>query len=797
MHTLPMPPAEATPIGDSCFSMLVVEGRTVYFSNLEPFDSHDVSDRRAMLLRIARFAEHGVRRRDLEAAFGVNRSTVQRAVNRLRRAGEADFFVRPRGRGRSAIDAETAQEAERLLASGLSGRAVARQLGIRPSTFSLNRRAGVIGGGSSGAGTAQPEMAAEASQGSAVAEPVVAEPGADPEEPDAVEEATAVEPAPAVDRSARDARDREAPLGRAARDTSGRILASTGYLTEMRPQFPEPLLAVVGAGVLAGLPMLLKEGLLGRAREFLSLPKGYYGLTTLLLLLAFLVLARVRNPEALRHQAPGEWGAILGFDRCPEVKTLRGKLRILGRDVARVRDWQDSLAEGWLADEPEVCATLSVDGHVKVYSGNGRLPKHFVSRQKLCLPASTSYWINALGGKPVLCLNKPLDPSMTHALEEDILPALERLGVVTPDAPDLTLPDADEPALTLVFDREGWSPALFRRLAQRGVAVITWHKNFKGEDWPEAAFHTVTVPIHGPGTTRTAEVRLAEERVKLNNGPEVRQIRRLLPNGRQVPLVTTDFRMPLAQAAGALFSRWSQENFFKYMRDEFNLDALTLHGLAQQDPETLVVNPLWRAADRLVRNLRQKLGTLRNRIADLRKGTPSRDALKAAQNLQAESDALDAEYEAQKLRRKEITSHITVAELDPSQALDALPEGEKLFLDLIRMIAYRAETRMMSAVAQAQGKNQRPRRHLRALFQADADILPEPGNGILRVRILGTASNAGDNAIAGLLEELNQTRTVYPGTNLRMVYELPKKPDRSGHGGCNFVSHERGRGQEF
>ena len=100
-----------------------------------------------------------------------------------------------------------------------------------------------------------------------------------------------------------------------------------------------------------------------------------------------------------------------------------------------------------------------MDGHVKVYSGRkGRLPKHFVARQKLCLPASTSYWINALGGRPFLCLNKALDPTLTHALEADILPALERLGVLGPEAPDLTAPEAGEPALTLVFDREGLEP---------------------------------------------------------------------------------------------------------------------------------------------------------------------------------------------------------------------------------------------------------------------------------------------------------------------------------------------------
>ena len=127
--------------------------------------------------------------------------------------------------------------------------------------------------------------------------------------------------------------------------------------------------------------------------------------------------------------------------------------------------------------------------------------------------------------------------------------------------------------------------------------------------------------------------------------------------------------------------------------------------------------------------------------------------------------------------------HITVAELDEHQALDALPEGEKLLLDIIRMIAYRAETRMMPAVALAQGKTHRPRRHLRALFQSDADIIPEPANGIQRIRILGTASDAGDNAIAGLLQELNHTQTIFPGTSLRMVYELPGNtadPDLSG-----------------
>ena len=766
MRTLPLHPPEAVRIGASCFSFAAADGQTVYFSNLEPFDCHDEGDRPAMLLRIARFARHGVPPRDLQAAFGVGRTTVHRAVVKLREAGEASFHQPRRGRGVSVIAGATKEQAERLLASGMNGAAVARELKIATATVYYNINKGFIGAGVAGERPPPAPAAAGTDDATIV-------PEADMASPDGL-----------LGRSERDRRDRAAPMGRGARDSAGRVAASTGGMTEAPPRFDEPLSAVAGGGVLAALPALLAEGLLAHAGRFLSLPKGYYGLTSVLLMLAFLCLARVRNPEALRHEAPGERGAVLGLDRCPEAKTLRRKIRALAADVQRVRDWQGALAQAWLTDQPDIDATLSVDGHVKVYTGRkGRLPKHFVSRQKLCLPAATSYWVNALGGRPLLCVHKDLDPRMTRALEHDILPALAALGRPGPEAPDLTVARDAAPALTLVFDREGWSPALFARLARRGIAVITWHKGFRGEDWPEPAFRTVEVPIHGPGATRTSRVRLAEQRIRLGKGPEVRQIRRLLDSGRQVPLVTTDFRIPMEKAAGALFSRWAQENFFKTMREEFNLDALAVHGLAELDPEARIVNPARRALERRINRVRARLGTLRNRIADRRRDTSADAAAKAARRLQADGEALEAEYEALKLRRTEIPRHITVADLEEHEKLDALPAGEKLLLDCIRMIAYRAETRMMAAVAVAQGQKQRPRRPLSALFQADADIIPEPDAGILRVRILGTASNAGDAAFRGLLEELNQTRTTFPGTTLRMVYELPADGAQPGETG--------------
>ena len=651
-------------------------------------------------MRIGRLAAiSAVSPQDLADAFGISRSTVQRARRRFLNDGDEAFLKPRRGpAGPSVFTPALARKATALLEAGQSGAAVARVLGVSVASVHKWRRRGLIG---------------KAASEREPASPAVDTPSRRPDDadrPDASDVRRLTEPAQShspgpidpgtqTDRSARDRRDRQAPMGRATCDVLGRVLASCGQAGPVGPQFAAAARGVRSGGVLTALPALLKEGLLAETGVLPALPKGYYGLPTIMLFLAFMALARVRNPESLRYRPPGEWGAILGLDRCPEVKTLRRKTALIANDEAGAQAWQRALAGRWQDDEPDLWATLAVDGHVKVYAGRkGRLPKHFVARQKLCLPASTSYWINALGGKPLLCLHKKLDPTMVAAIEADVVPALQDLGIVNAQAPDLTAKAPGHPALTLVFDREGWSPELFRRLAKRGIACLTWHKNFRGEDWPVEDFSVTTVPIHGPATNTAVTVRLAEKSVTLPNGFTVRQIRRLLDNGRQVPFVTTDPHKPMVEAASAMFSRWAQENFFKYMRDEFNLDALPTHELEPLDPDTRVVNPIWRALDKASRNLRRQRARLRNRLADAAMKN------KPTQALESEIGNLESALESARANRNNTPTHCRAGDLDEDQQLDALPSRQRLFLDTIRMIAYRAETSMMLPVMHAQGK---------------------------------------------------------------------------------------------
>ena len=79
----------------------------------------------------------------------------------------------------------------------------------------------------------------------------------------------------------------------------------------------------------------------------------------------------------------------------------------------------------------------------------------------------------------------------------------------------------------------------------------------------------------------------------------LRQITRLDPTtGHQTQILTTRDDEDPAILAHLMFSRWREENFFRYMRAHFGLDALDSHATTTEDPERLVANPIRRAADK-------------------------------------------------------------------------------------------------------------------------------------------------------------------------------------------------------
>jgi hypothetical protein len=154
--------------------------------------------------------------------------------------------------------------------------------------------------------------------------------------------------------------------------------------------------------------------------------------------MTFTALARLKSVEALRYAAPGEWGKILGLDRIPEVRTLREKIHLLA-DQKKEQEWSAKLCKEWMENNPESAGILYIDGHVRVYHGEQtKLPRHHVSREKLCLRATTDYWINAMDGQPFFKINKAIDPGLIKTLKEEIVPSLKETVPNQPSEEELT-----------------------------------------------------------------------------------------------------------------------------------------------------------------------------------------------------------------------------------------------------------------------------------------------------------------------------------------------------------------------
>ena len=47
-----------------------------------------------------------------------------------------------------------------------------------------------------------------------------------------------------------------------------------------------------------------------------------------------------------------------------------------------------------------------------------------MARQRLCLRATTDYWINAMDGQPFFYVNKEADPGLLTTLRQDLVPSV-------------------------------------------------------------------------------------------------------------------------------------------------------------------------------------------------------------------------------------------------------------------------------------------------------------------------------------------------------------------------------------
>ena len=96
----------------------------------------------------------------------------------------------------------------------------------------------------------------------------------------------------------------------------------------------------------------------------------------------------------------------------------------------------------------------------------------------------------------------------------------------------------------------------------------------------------------------------------------------------------------------------------------------------------------------------------------------------------------------------------------------------KHFVDTLKLIAYRAETALVSTAREVLARDDDGRALVRELMRTPADLLPDLAAKTLTVQLHPLPSRLQDVAARHLAAELTATETVFPGTDLRLIYTL-------------------------
>ncbi|MDP4013244.1 MAG: hypothetical protein U0990_07060 [Candidatus Nanopelagicales bacterium] len=558
--------------------------------------------------------------------------------------------------------------------------------------------------------------------------------------------------------------------------TAERAAARFGYLAEA------PVVITEGAqlplaGLLLALPALQATGLLEVAAEVYGhLRKGFYGLRATLLMGVFMALLREPRAEGATRLRPADLGRLLGLDRAPEVKTLRRKLTELAGH-GRGAGLQAGLGAHHVTTRPEAVGFLYLDGHVRVYTGTRELPKTHIARMRIAGPATEETWVCDSEGDPVMVITAAPSQSLAAELRRS-LPGLRAL--IGPDR-----------RCTVVFDRGGYSPTVFTEIITAGFDVLTY---FKGT-WARcdgAAFNTMGHTA-ADGTVHSYE--LAERPIVLPvpgqraaDGRDLtpastltlRLIVRRGPDGHQTPILTNRTDLNAPEIAYRMSARWRQENYFKYAREHFALDALDSYADQPDDPERLVPNPAKARAKDQVGAARKALTTAQADLAD----TIDKTLTRARRPANSGTITLDptvcealtaarADLAAAKQASRDTASHLPLSAVRPGSRL--LETERKLLTHAIRMSAYNSESALARLLRPHYSRGQdETRALLREAFTLPGDI--QIIGSTLHVRLDPASAPRRSNALAALCTELTQTQTRYPDTNLTLAYSVKGHP---------------------
>jgi hypothetical protein len=288
------------------------------------------------------------------------------------------------------------------------------------------------------------------------------------------------------------------------------------------------------------------------------------------------------------------------------------------------------------------------DPHTKHYTGQENVLKGWCAALRWADKAMHSDFIHTVAGEPLY-----------FETTDNFADLRERfLGVVHRCREVLQWPA--ERVLSFVVDRGIFGHEVFEQvLADAALHLITWEKGYQAQAWPPPGGITGTMVLER-ARNRAEDIRAYRLEYWDRPWPKDQRLRQLVvqatnPAGRviQISILSDDQAATAVTLIRLMFSRWVQENDFKYLDKHFGINQITSYGVTGYD------------------ELRQEVADRQVRSAEVKALREQRYQLRAKQSrlllLQAQGEHLERQ------RQQRIV------------ALEEQPEGNEVGKELGRL----------------------------------------------------------------------------------------------------------------
>jgi hypothetical protein len=387
-----------------------------------------------------------------------------------------------------------------------------------------------------------------------------------------------------------------------------------------------------------------------------------------------------------------------------------------------------------------------------------------------------------------------------------------------------------ERKLTYVIDRGIFGQEAFEPFVEDPLLeLITWEKDYQPQPWPaDAAVQHLVIER---ARNHARDVRSYHFEYRQEPWPRDGRLRRILvratnPQGRtiEVAILTTDSGRLAAEIIRLMFSRWLQENDFKYLDKHFGINQITSYRmidyaeLAGQVQDRQVHSGQYRALMRQKRQLRRQQAALLLRQAQAedhqRKRRQQREVLIQRRNTLRETAPEDAaalhqldvqiaaleratgQYQTHRQQREEQLQKLRapLAELEgkiqtEAQEVSRLQEliaaqavrpdtRNKRLMDALKIIARNGFYQALQPFKQAYNNYRDDHDYFRHLTLASGILHGDDTTVTVHLLPKANFSPRLRQIVSQCLEQLNQTRPVMPdGSNRAVRFRLAQRQD--------------------